>query len=468
MDHIKTLAKQIVEKIGGPDNVASIAHCATRIRVHLKDEKLFQEEAVKQIDGVFGISQAGTQHQIIVGPKVSQVYNQIVNLYHLEGEGTGISEPKTKFNIRRSFGNLLEFLAGCMAPLVPALSASGFVKIILVILSMANLLPTTSQTYYILDFASDAVFYFMPFLLAYTTAKKLGCNRILAMLIAGILLHPNFIKLVATGKAVHFVGLPVTLTSYAASVVPIIFSVWIMSWLEKLVYKVIPEFISSVLNPFLILLIMTPVVLVFSGPLGVICGQGLAVGVQAMSSTVGWLAIGLLCFFSPFIAMTGMHLALIPISVNSIGSKGYDSIVLIWFLCNTLAQGAAALAVFFKTKNHSLKQIAGSAAICGIFGGISEPALYGVNMKLKKPMYAAMISSAVGGVFAGLVHLKAFAFCASSILSLPSYYSAKFPTNFMFSIIAVVISMGLTFILTYIFGFDDSVYVDKEAKAPKA
>lgn len=458
MDTIKELAKQIVENVGGADNISSISHCSTRLRLYLKNEKLFNTEAIKKIDGVFDVSKATDQYQIIIGQTVGKVCDEILNSYKIESEENKNPAKKGDSGAKRVLGRFMELIAGCIAPIVPALTASGLIKVLLILLTMTHVMSDKGQTYYILNFAADVIFYFMPIFLAYTSAKKFKTDCILAMVMAGIMLHPNFVSLVSAGKSVHFIGLPVTLTSYAASVVPIILSVWVMSLVDKLADKVIPELFSNLFKPLLIVLIMTPVVLVVTGPLGAICGNGLSVIIQLLNSKAGWLAFLILCPFGPFIQMTGMHLALIPICLSSIASVGYDSLILVWFLCHTVSQGAAALAVFLKTKNSKLKQIAGPAAIAGLFGGISEPALYGVNLRLKKPLYAAMLGATVSGTFAGFVKLKCFAYGAPSLLALPAYISKTASSNFIFAVITAALAVVVTFVAVFVLGFDDTIF----------
>ena len=464
MSDNKTLGKKIIEAAGGAQNIKSITNCATRLRMYIKDVSKYDEESIKKIDGVMGTSIVGDQYQVIVGPKAIHLCKAIQDAYGIAGAGK--KPEKAKGNIVNRF---LETVSGCIAPLVPALAASGLIKVLLTICSMLNLLPEQSQTYALLSTASDAVFYFMPVILAYTSAKRFQCNEVLAIVIAGVLLHPNFVSMVTQTQeqhmAIHFLGLPVTQTSYNGTVVPIILTVWVMSYIEKFIDKILPEVVVHLFRPLLIVLFMTPIALIVTGPAGAIFGQGLAVVLQTIFAKAGWVALALTLLVTSFLCMTGMHLALIPVAMTSIAEVGYDEFVLVVFLCFTLSQGAAALAVLLKTKNSKLRQLAIPAAISGLFGGTSEPALYGISVKMKKPLYATIIGSTVAGIYAGIVHLKVFAFGLFSVVGIPGYYSAKYSSNLQHAIITAVLTIGVTMIAVWILGFDDSVYDDYDEES---
>lgn len=362
MSDNKTLGRKIIEAAGGAENIKSITNCATRLRMYIKDASKYDEETIKKIDGVMGTSIVGDQYQVIVGPKAIHLCKAIQDEYGIAGAGK--KQEKAKGNIVNRF---LETVSGCIAPLVPALAASGLIKVLLTICSMLNLLPEQSQTYALLSTASDAVFYFMPIILAYTSAKRFQCNEVLAIVIAGVLLHPNFVSMVTQTQeqnmAIHFLGLPVTQTSYNGTVVPIILTVWVMSYIEKFIDKILPEVVVHLFRPLLIVLFMTPIALIVTGPAGAIFGQGLAVVLQGIFAKAGWVALALTLLVTSFLCMTGMHLALIPVAMTSIAEVGYDEFVLVVFLCFTLSQGAAALAVLLKTKNSKLRQLAIPAPI---------------------------------------------------------------------------------------------------------
>lgn len=466
MSKNQNLAAQIIEQAGGAQNIKSITNCATRLRMYVKNPDKFNQEGMKKIQGVMGVQLSGAQHQVIVGPTAIHLCKEIQDEFGIAAASGGQKQEKATGNIWNRF---LETVSGCIAPLVPALAASGFIKVILTILTMTHLLSSQGQTYMLLNTASDAVFYFMPMILAYTSAKRFQCNEVLAIVVAGLLLHPDFISLVTSsqeaGISIHLFGLPVTLTSYNGTVVPIILTVWVMSYVEKLIDRFLPKVITHLFRPLLIVLFMAPIALVVTGPAGAIIGEGIAVVLQAIFAKAGWLALALSLLGASFLCMTGMHLALIPIAMTSIAETGYDEFVLVMFLCFTLSQGAAALAVLLKTKNSNLRQIAIPAAISGLFGGTSEPALYGISVKMKKPLYATMIGSIAAGIYAGIVHLKVFAFGLFSILGLPGYYSDQYSNNLQHALITSAIAVFGTMIAVWILGFDDGIYEEEGEKS---
>ena len=454
--NIKNMGDNIVILLGGASNIESVSHCATRLRVYVKDEEKIDITGLKKQKGVIDVVKATNQYQIIVGQIVVELCDYIEEEYNLNGKsGTNVKHNTT---LKEKFGSFMEMIAGCFAPIIPVLSASGFIKVLLILFTMLGIMNEQSNTYYMLNFASDTIFYFMPVALAYTSSLKFNANPIFSIVISLMILHPNWIEVVNEGTKMSIFGLPVTLTSYSGSVIPIILSVWVLSKLDRVIEKIVPKLVSHLLKPLMLILIMTVLIFVILGPLGVILGEGLATIVEFLSLKANWLAVTLLCVFGPFIAMTGMHLALIPFAVSSIDTQGFDSIILIWFLCNTIAQGASALAVFLKTKNSGLKQIALPAAISGLFGGISEPSMYGIGFKMKKPLYASMFGAGVSGLFAGIMHLKAYTFGAYSILALPAYVGSNDTRNFQIAIITVCISVIATMIATWVLGFDDTVY----------
>lgn len=464
-DHQK-LAAQIVEMAGGAKNIKSITNCATRLRMYIYDPDKFNQEGMGKIKGVMGVQLSGAQHQVIVGPTAIHLCKEIQESFGISSaSGKKGEQEKASGNILNRF---LETVSGCIAPMVPALAASGFIKVILTILSMTGILSAESQTYLLLNTASDAVFYFMPMILAYTSAKRFQCNEVLAIVVAGLLLHPNFMGMVTSaqeaGSGIRFLGLPVTLTSYNGTVVPIILTVWVMSYVEKLIDKILPKVVTHLFRPLLIVLFMTPIALIVTGPVGVIIGEGLSFVLQAIFAKAGWLALAISLILAPFICMTGMHLAMIPIAMTSIAETGYDEFVLVMFLCFTLSQGAVALAVLIKTKSANLRQLAIPAAISGLFGGTSEPALYGISVKMKKPLYAGIIGSTAAGIYAGIVHLKVFDFGLYSILGLPGYYNAQYVSNLQNAFITSAIAVFGTMVAVWVLGFDDSVYDDEEAQ----
>ncbi|MBM7688958.1 PTS beta-glucoside transporter subunit EIIBCA [Enterococcus ureilyticus] len=449
----KESAKQILDLVGGEANIQSVTHCMTRLRFVLRNESLVEDTRVKEVPGVMGVMRKGGQYQVIIGNDVASYYKELAKLGHFSNQSS-TDDTGTKKNLFEAF---VDVISGCMSPLIPAMLGGGMIKVLLILLPLMGILDDSSQTFAILSFFGDAPFYFMPMMLAFTAAQKFNVTPMLAVTVGGIMLHPNFVEMVNAGDPVHFLGLPVTLASYGSSVIPILIMVWLMKYIEGFFDKIIPNVIKSFTKPLLILLISGLVALIVVGPLGTFAGQLLSSAIIWIQGKAGWLALGLMAAFMPLIVMTGMHWAFAPIFLIASPATP-DILILPAMLAANLAQGAAALAVSAKTKDKNLKQVAAASGISALLAGVTEPALYGITLKYKKPLYAAMISGAVCGVYMGITGLESYAFAVPSLVSLPQFIGGQGNGNIINAIVVAVISIVLTFILTWVFGIDE---VDK-------
>lgn len=410
MDYENT-AKKILQRVGGKDNVINLLHCMTRLRFTLKDESIVDDEAVKKTKGVMGIMKKGGQYQIIIGNDVGNVFNELNKLGNFSNE---VKEVPAKSNEKKNiFTMLMDTISGIMAPVIPAIIGAAMIKVLLTLLPMIGVLSTNGQTYQLLSVIGDGAFFFMPVLIAISASKKFGTNMYYAASIALIMLHPNLITLMNTahdaGQTVKFLKyIPVTYASYSYSVIPIILAVYSLRYVERFVDKITPVVTKNFLKPMLVVLIEAPIALIILGPLGAICGNGLSTVVYAIHDKLGFIAIGLVAGVYPFVVMAGMHHAFTPIKLGMIATTGYENFICIGELCSNMAQGAASLAVALRSKNKDFKQIAGSSAFSALFAGITEPALYGVTLRLKRPMLGACIGGAVGGLVGGFFQMKCF------------------------------------------------------------
>ncbi len=350
---------------------------------------------------------------------------------------------------------VLDVIAGIFTPVLAAITGAGMLKAVLALIITFKLVSPESQTYELLYIMSEAAFYFLPILLAYTSAIKFKCNPAIAMAIAGVLIHPDFVKLVAAGHPISFLGLPVTLAKYGSSVIPIILTVWLMSYVERFISKVSPKSIKFLAVSLLTLLIVAPIALIVIGPLGTIVGNGLAIAISIINGYGPWIVPTLMGAFGPLLVMTGMHYSLFPVVITSLATFGFDTILIPGQLASNVAQGAAAFYVFLKTKNTGVKQIAGPAALTAVLG-ITEPAMYGVNLKLKKPFTAVLIGGGLGGLYIGITGVKAYGFATPGLAALPVFIQPN-SSNFMNTLIGVVISFVGTFVITLILGFEDPI-----------
>ncbi|PZL71337.1 PTS beta-glucoside transporter subunit EIIBCA [Enterococcus plantarum] len=446
----KDSAKQILDLVGGEQNVQSVTHCMTRLRFVLRNESSVEDVQVKEVPGVMGVMRKGGQYQVIMGNDVASYYKELEKLGHFSNQAPTENSGEKK----KLFEAFVDVISGCMSPLIPAMLGGGMIKVLLILLPLIGILDDSSQTFAILSFFGDAPFYFMPIMLAFTAAQKFNVTPMLAVTVAGIMLHPNFVEMVNLGDPVHFFGLPVTLASYGSSVIPILIMVWLMKYIERFFDKIIPNVIKSFTKPLLILLISGLLALVVVGPLGTFAGQLLSSAIIWIQGKAGWLALGLMAAFMPLIVMTGMHWAFAPIFLIASPATP-DILILPAMLAANLAQGAAALAVSAKTKDKNLKQVAAASGISALLAGVTEPALYGVTLKYKKPLYAAMISGAICGVYMGITGLESYAFAVPSLVALPQFIGGQNNGNIINAIVVAGISIVLTFVLTWIFGIDE-------------
>ena len=446
------LAKKILGLVGGEANIANVTHCITRLRFNLKDESKADTEAIKATPGVVGVTVANGQYQVIIGAEVGQVYEKLTAQLHSDLGGGAVPADDGK---KGSFiSRLIDTVTGIFTPILPPLTAAGMLKAVLAILVAFKLVTSDSSTYQVVNFMADATFYFLPILLANSAAKKLGCNPFLAMMLGGILIHPNFVSMVAssqeTGVAITIFGLPIYNATYSSSVIPILLGVLLMSKIEPLANRYSPKAVRFFTAPLVTMFIVGIATLCVLGPIGYIISNFLASAINGLSNIAPWLAPTVIGTLLPFLVMTGTHHALTPIGINNRMTIGFDTIIYPGQLASNIAQGAAALAVSFKTKDLELKQLTSSTGITAVCG-ITEPVLYGVTMKIRTNMIAAMVGGGVGGFFMGLVNTKNYSGGSPGLLTLPSYIGLDAPmSNFYFACAGAAIAFVVGFAVSYI------------------
>lgn len=448
------MIKEILIHIGGEANIESVTHCMTRLRFVLKDDSKADSSAVKNIKGVVGCVNKGGQFQIVIGTHVAEVYEELSGTVGIKN---GTAQTKKKFELSQVF----DLIAGIFMPIVGALAGSGMVKAILSVCVAANWIDTTSQTYTLLYMISDIVFYYLPFFLAYSAAKKFKINPYVSLIFAGMLVHPTFTGLKSAGEAVSFLGLPVNMATYTSSVIPIILIVAFQAIIEKYVKKFTPNAIKTFFVPMMTILIVAPVGLIVLGPLGAILGGYLSTFFTFLDTKASWIVPTLVGGLAPLLVMTGMHYSLGAAQSVQRATVGYATILAPGMISSNMAQAAATFAVSVKTKNKDLKALASSCAVTAICG-ITEPALYGVNMKLKRPLYATMLAGGCAGLYAGITGVKAWSAGTSNIFALPIYIGAD--NSFMNACITVAIALVLGFIFSWVL-YKEPVEFEEEKKA---
>lgn len=449
----EAMNQAIIKGVGGPGNVKSVVHCATRLRFVLNDESKADDDAVKNIPGILQLVKKAGQYQLVIGNNVEDVYNELADMLDLDNQATTADSGKDNRNL---FDKVIGTITGSIAPAIPLLAGAGMGKVLLLILTLTGVLSDKSQTYQMLNLIFDTGYFFMPAFIGFSAAKIFKTNQYLGAFMGLITVNPNWTALVAAAKPVSFIGIPVQLVSYSSTLITAILSVWMMSYIEKFVKKITPGMIKVFAEPMLIMLITAPLTFIVLGPIANLISMGIAAVSMFLYEHAGFIAIPLLAAAYPWLVSIGIHKALSPISIQLVATQGFDPIIRVVALCSNMSQAAASLAVGLKTKNKQLRALALSSTVTAYLGGITEPAMFGVNLKLKKPMYGAMIGGAIAGLFAGFMKMKAFIYVTPGLLSLPMWVS-KTENFVVLAIATIVIASIATFVATWLIGFDDPV-----------
>lgn len=465
MDYNK-IAQDILDNVGGKANVKQVTHCFTRLRFILKDESLAKKDVVEHLEGVISVVVSGGQFQVVCGAKVTKIYDATVAILGDAVAGGSVDEQVP--DQKQPLGNLiLQKITEIFTPLVPAIAAAGLIKGLLAAFAKVPGFDTANSTYIIMNTASNVIFYFMPIFLAYTASKALKCSTVVAMMLGGFICHPTIDALVqdVATKSTIF-GLPVIkmaftvgesskVFAYTESVIPILLGVIVLYFLEKFLKKVVPEILQLILVPGLSLIIMVPVMLTVVGPVGIYVGyiiQFLYNALYGFSPVLGGIIVGGLWGVC---VIFGAHRALLPIGLNDVALTGTNTLMCFAGSAN-FSQAGAALGVMLKTKSQNLKQVAASASLSAWLVGITEPAIYGCNLRLKKPMVCAVIAGALGGGIMGIGHAVNTGFANNGILTIMSYYGEGTSLGqFVAYLLGIAVAFFGAAILTYIVGFED-------------
>ena len=443
------LSKEILKLVGGENNIDQVTHCMTRLRFNLNDNDKADKKALQNTPGVMGVMVNGGQFQVIIGNEVPKVYNALLGNMS-KSPDAGATEPAEDKKKKNPLSALFDFISGVFTPILPAITGAGMIKGIVALLVTLGWMGDTSSTYQILSAIGDGAFYFLPIILAISAARKLGSNIYIGAAIGASLLHPTITALLESGESITFANLPVIAATYSSSVIPILIAVWLASYVEKAIDKITHASLKLIVVPTVTLLVIVPVTLIAVGPLGVILGDGLTGGFSWLFDNAGLFAGLIVGGTFSLLIITGMHYALVPIMIASIATLGYDYLIPMMMVAN-FAQAGSALGVSLKSRNKQMKSLAMSTSITA-FMGITEPAMYGVNMRFKKPFIAALIGAGVGGAFMSLFHTKAYVIGGlAGLAGIPMVLGETVVYAFIGFIIAIVVSAALTYIL----GFDE-------------
>ena len=444
------LGNDIIQNIGGIDNIKQLTHCATRLRFEFYDINKVNTKKIESLNGVISVVEKGGQYQIVIGNEVQSVFRAIQSQMK---DVPSTSHEEAEEEKGSVVNRIISVISTTFTPVIPALIGGGMIKAVLSILVLFNLVNEASSTYEIINFISDAPFYFMPVLLAYGASQKFKTSPIMAMTMACALLHPTWSSLVSAGELLTFFGAPVVLVDYASSVIPVILSVWIMSYVEKFAEKYSPSIIKFFLKPLLVMFISVPIALIIVGPLGNLLNDLVQSGANYLNAHVSWLIPMLMGAFQPFLTLTGTAWAMTPIATSQISTLGYEIVNGPGMLASNIAQGGATLAVALKAKDENLKSLASSSGFTAVMG-ITEPCLYGVLLKLKRPFVASMIGGAAGGIYAGITGLVRYAFVSPGLTAIPAFIG-KNPMNVVHAIVTIIISFIVGFAASWILGFKE-------------
>lgn len=452
------IAATVLEAVGGKDNVTSVTHCMTRLRFTLKDNGIPNKDEISKLDGVIGVVESGGQYQIIIGQNVPKVYAETCKIGGFavsEAINENLDKPKEPLTLKGVGKGILNYLSGTMVQLIPIMIAAAMFKTVYVLLGpdLLNVISADSDAAILLDFLYNAGFYFMPIYIGYAAAKKLNVSPMLGMYMGGVLIAPGLLSVVSSGEAFTVYGLPMRAVDYTSSVMPIIICVWLLSYVEKFFKKYVPDSLSTIFVPFLTMVVMVPIALCAAAPIGSIIGDGLGAILNGMASHGGFIPVMIIAGLWEFLVMTGMHQVILLPGIMNLLAGNPDSCVMIAGGMATWAAFGMALGAFFRLKDKKEKSLAGGYFISGILGGVTEPVLYGIGMKYKKPFIALFIGGALGGLYAGLTHVTVYLLGATNFLSVLGYVAGG-TGNLVNSIIASLIAMFSTAALTYFFGFD--------------
>jgi PTS system beta-glucosides-specific IIC component len=455
----RSLAGDILQGVGGEQNIASATHCATRLRLKLRNDSKADQSAIEKLPGVITVMKAGGQFQVVIGNNVPTVYAELGKITKLTGDDAGSDEPVAHGNL---FNRFIDLISSIFSPVIWPLAAAGLLKAFLSMATQFGWLDPASQTNVILAATADAIFYFLPIFLAVTAAKRFRTNQFTSMAIAGALVYPSIVALAAQAEPVNFAGIPMVMMNYTSSVLPIIVAVWLQGYAERFLTRVLPSAIRNFTTPLLTLLVMVPLVLLTVGPVTTFAAQGLSAGINAAFTFAPWLAGAVMGGFWQVFVLFGLHWGLVPGMLNEISTQGY-SLLLGPLLAAVLGQAAATLAVMFRTRNKARRTVAGPAALSGFLAGITEPAIYGVNLPLKKPFYFGITGGVIGGAIAAAGGSGATAFVFPSLLGLPAFSTVG---NFGLQLLGTGAAVAIAFLLTFFFGPREETAAASDAGTP--
>ncbi len=464
------LATFIIKNVGGKDNINNLIHCITRLRFYLKDESKANDDVLKNQRGILDVMHAGGQYQVVIGNEVTNVYDAVMK------QLPGLSDkpaPQTNENdnrnpVAKAFGNLIGFITGSMSPVIGVIAASGIIKGLLALLTLPQLgalLNVKSPVYITVSAMADSAFFFLPILVGFSAAKRLGSDPIIAAVIGGFITYPQMITWGTAGKMMfNLGGWNFRFLNYSYSIFPMILAAWLAAKCEDWLKKVLPSYLQMIFVPLITILVVSTITLVITGPVIQGAANGIAVFINWLVSASGWLGGLVIGAFYQLLVIFGLHWGVVPLVAQQIASTGQSSLNAI--ICSTMiAQGAAVLAVAVKSKKPDMKEL-GIAAAISAFCGVTEPAIYGINLRYNKVFASGCIGSAFGGLVTGLMHGTMYGF-TGGLIGFSSFFNPAHPTqlnSFYTFLIASAVSIVVAFIVTWVWGYNDNMTMGKKVE----
>lgn len=461
MAKYETLVKEVVEAVGGAENISNAFHCVTRLRFELKDWGLLKNDKLDHIKGVLGKAVAGSQLQIIIGPTVADVYDELCETYNITKQALVNEKLDTGASLtaRSIVGNAISALAECFIPVITAIVASSFISLVPTVLgpTMLNVLSAESDIYTLFTFVGNVGFYFLPVFMGWSAAKRFGCSEVMGIFIGALLLHPTLIEITNSGVPFAVYGIPMYAASYASSTIPALLSVWAMSYVEKFFKKYVPAALHMVFVPVLTVLVMLPLALCVFGPMGTIIGNVLsgvvlwAAGINVVTKIVTGTIVGGLFIFA---IMFGMHIPLFMIAIGVFTANGgAEGIIMPGMMLSVFALLGMEIGAFFKAKNPENKALCLTYIVTHAVGGITEPAIFGIGVRYKTPLLMSCLGAAAGSLFLQITNTLEYTIVASSNVMAIAAWAGGPSSNFVLGCVGTAIAIVVAAVLTYLFGF---------------
>lgn len=466
------LATEIIDLVGGKDNINNVIHCFTRLRFTLKDEGIAKTDQLKSTNGVIDVMQASGQYQVVIGQAVESVFDEVTKkIGQTSNETSSDDKPKEGNPLKRWGSELIGVITGSMSPVVGVIMASGIIKGILALLTLPQLgaiLSTTSHLYITISAMADAAFFFLPILVGFSAAKRLGADPMITAVIGAFLTYPQIVEWGTKGQEMfHLFGLNFNFINYTYSIFPMIVAAWLVKVIGNWLKKHLPTYVRSILTPLLTILLVATITIVVTGPIIQNVANGIATFINWIVGASGWLGGLVIGGFYQLLVIFGLHWGVVPLVAQQIASTGETPLNAI-ISVTMVAQGAAVLAVAIKSKKPEMKELGYGGAISA-FCGITEPAIYGVNLRYKRVFISGLIGSAVGGLITGLMHGTMYGF-TGSLIGFSSFFNPNHPTDlnsFYAFLISSAAAIVVSFLVTWFWGYNDNMTMGKKVEKKK-